>query len=61
MPNNNPFALPCALLFLLPGSRKAFFLGDGAGVGKGRQIAALIKEYWRNVRGKGGRDSSQQG
>ena len=63
------------------GARKAFFLGDGAGVGKastyvrvalpqmfriylfrlltpawflivvlqGRQIAALIKEYWRKV------------
>jgi hypothetical protein len=28
------------------GSRAGFFLGDGAGVGKGRQIAALIKEMW---------------
>lgn len=28
------------------GSRKGFFLGDGAGVGKGRQIAALIKEFF---------------
>eukprot|EP00879_Flechtneria_rotunda_P009637 GHRR01010084.1.p1 GENE.GHRR01010084.1~~GHRR01010084.1.p1 ORF type:complete len:1075 (+),score=467.79 GHRR01010084.1:930-4154(+) len=28
------------------GARAGFFLGDGAGVGKGRQIAALIKEYW---------------
>ncbi|KAK9815308.1 hypothetical protein WJX72_001386 [[Myrmecia] bisecta] len=27
--------------------RAGFFLGDGAGVGKGRQIAALIKEHWR--------------
>lgn len=26
------------------GSRAGFFLGDGAGVGKGRQIAAMIKE-----------------
>ncbi|MEW5318589.1 MAG: hypothetical protein WDW38_009802 [Sanguina aurantia] len=26
-------------------SRAGFFLGDGAGVGKGRQIAALIKEF----------------
>ena len=23
-----------------------FFLGDGAGVGKGRQIAGIIYEYW---------------
>lgn len=28
------------------GHRAGFFLGDGAGVGKGRQIAALIKEMW---------------
>jgi hypothetical protein len=28
------------------GARAGFFLGDGAGVGKGRQIAALTKEYW---------------
>lgn len=28
------------------GSRAGFFLGDGAGVGKGRQIAAAIKEMW---------------
>jgi len=26
--------------------RPGFFLGDGAGVGKGRQIAALIKQHW---------------
>ena len=25
------------------------FLGDGAGVGKGRTIAGLIWENWRNV------------
>jgi F0F1-type ATP synthase beta subunit len=31
---------------LYAGARAGFFLGDGAGVGKGRQIAALIKEYW---------------
>lgn len=30
----------------LSGKRAGFFLGDGAGVGKGRQIAALIKDYW---------------
>ena len=28
------------------GARGGFFLGDGAGVGKGRQIAALIKAMW---------------
>jgi hypothetical protein len=28
------------------GGRPGFFLGDGAGVGKGRQIAALTKECW---------------
>ena len=28
------------------GSRAGFFLGDGAGVGKGRQIAAMIKEEY---------------
>ena len=31
---------------LADGSRAGFFLGDGAGVGKGRQIAATIKEMW---------------
>ena len=31
---------------VLAGNRAGFFLGDGAGVGKGRQIAALIKDYW---------------
>ncbi|KXZ54936.1 hypothetical protein GPECTOR_3g106 [Gonium pectorale] len=31
---------------LSDGSRAGFFLGDGAGVGKGRQIAAVIKEFW---------------
>ena len=30
----------------MPGTRPGFFLGDGAGVGKGRQIAGLIKEFW---------------
>ncbi|GFH20548.1 uncharacterized protein HaLaN_17689 [Haematococcus lacustris] len=29
--------------FLPSGERCGFFLGDGAGVGKGRQIAALVK------------------
>lgn len=31
---------------LTDGERRGFFLGDGAGVGKGRQIAALIKQHW---------------
>ena len=31
---------------MAPGERAGFFLGDGAGVGKGRQIAGLIKEFW---------------
>lgn len=31
---------------LKDGSRAGFFLGDGAGVGKGRQIAAMIKQFW---------------
>ena len=30
--------------FLHGGVRKGFFLGDGAGVGKGRQLAAMILE-----------------
>ncbi len=28
------------------GTRPGFFLGDGAGVGKGRQISGLIKDFW---------------
>ena len=28
--------------------RLGFFLGDGAGVGKGRQIAALCKQHWHD-------------
>lgn len=31
---------------LVGGKRPGFFLGDGAGVGKGRQIAALIKQHF---------------
>ena len=34
------------------GSRPGFFLGDGAGVGKGREIAALILDYWRSSPGR---------
>ncbi|GLC46848.1 hypothetical protein PLESTB_001541000 [Pleodorina starrii] len=34
-----------------PQPRAGFFLGDGAGVGKGRQIGAIIRECWsRGVR-----------
>ena len=33
------------------GPRAGFFLGDGAGIGKGRQIAATVLEHWR----RGGR------
>jgi hypothetical protein len=29
------------------GHRAGFFLGDGAGVGKGRQVAGLIYEHRR--------------
>lgn len=39
--SSNPYAPPV---------RQGFFLGDGAGVGKGRQIAALIKDLWNQVR-----------
>ena len=31
---------------LASGERKGFFLGDGAGVGKGRQLAGIILENW---------------
>nr|GEX46630.1 protein FORGETTER 1 isoform X2 [Tanacetum cinerariifolium] len=34
------------------GSRAGFFLGDGAGVGKGRTIAGLIWENWHHGRRK---------
>ena len=30
-----------------PAVRKGFFLGDGAGVGKGRQLAGIIYENWQ--------------
>lgn len=35
----------CDPSFECSGSTAGFFLGDGAGVGKGRQIAAMIKEH----------------
>ncbi|XP_024463441.2 protein FORGETTER 1 isoform X1 [Populus trichocarpa] len=34
------------------GARAGFFIGDGAGVGKGRTIAGLIWENWRHARRK---------
>ncbi|GAQ77984.1 protein with Helicase_C domain [Klebsormidium nitens] len=34
---------------LANGDRQGYFIGDGAGVGKGRQIAAIIAEYMRIV------------
>jgi len=37
---------------LADGSRAGFFLGDGAGVGKGRTIAGLIWENWKQGRTK---------
>lgn len=37
---------------LADGTRAGFFLGDGAGVGKGRTIAGLIWENWKRERTK---------
>ena len=38
---------------LLPdGSRKGFFIGDGTGVGKGRQIAGIILDNFMQGRTK---------
>ncbi|XP_076928744.1 protein FORGETTER 1-like [Bidens hawaiensis] len=34
------------------GTRAGFFIGDGAGVGKGRSVAALIWENWQHGRRK---------
>ncbi|KAJ6432365.1 hypothetical protein OIU84_019581 [Salix udensis] len=34
------------------GARAGFFIGDGAGVGKGRTVAGLIWENWRHARRK---------
>jgi hypothetical protein len=40
-------------LYHLPtGARAGFFIGDGAGVGKGRTIAGLIWENWKQGRHK---------
>lgn len=40
------------LQHLQDGSRAGFFVGDGAGVGKGRTIAGLIWENWQHGRRK---------
>ncbi|XP_015055769.1 protein FORGETTER 1 [Solanum pennellii] len=40
------------LQFLPNGTRAGFFVGDGAGVGKGRTIAGLIWENWHHDRRK---------
>ena len=36
--------------FLPDGSRAGYLIGDGAGVGKGREIAGIIFENWKNGR-----------
>lgn len=38
--------------FLPNGERLGFFIGDGTGVGKGREIAAIIMDNWRRGRKK---------
>jgi hypothetical protein len=40
------------LQHLADGTRAGFFVGDGAGVGKGRTIAGLIWENWKHGRRK---------
>ncbi|GBG72349.1 hypothetical protein CBR_g11926 [Chara braunii] len=37
---------------LKDGTRAGFFIGDGAGVGKGRTVAGVIKENWKHGRRK---------
>ena len=39
-------------IFFINGARAGFFIGDGAGVGKGRTIAGLIWENWHHYRRK---------
>ena len=36
--------------FLPTGERSGFFLGDGVGLGKGRQLAGMVLDSWRNGR-----------
>ena len=38
--------------FVFFDNRAGFFIGDGAGVGKGRTIAGLIWENWHHARRK---------
>lgn len=46
------FVLQKHLQHLPDGTRAGFFVGDGAGVGKGRTIAGLILENWQHGRRK---------
>lgn len=46
------FVLQKHLQHLPDGTRAGFFLGDGAGVGKGRTMAGLIMENWQQGRKK---------
>jgi len=39
-------------MYLQTGERHGFFIGDGAGVGKGRQLAGIILENWLRGRKK---------
>jgi hypothetical protein len=43
---------PGARGFLDTGARRGFFIGDGTGVGKGREIAGIILDNWRQGRKK---------
>ncbi|WP_267895103.1 strawberry notch-like NTP hydrolase domain-containing protein [Sphingomonas sp. STIS6.2] len=40
--------------------RTGFFLGDGTGAGKGRQVAAIILDQWLRGRRKQPRRSSRE-
>lgn len=46
------FLLQRHVQHLPDGARAGFFIGDGAGVGKGRTIAGLILENWHHGRRK---------
>jgi hypothetical protein len=46
------YACQCHDTYLGNGQRRGFFLGDGAGVGKGRQLAGIILENWIQGRQK---------
>ena len=46
------YASQCHETFLANTSRRGFFLGDGAGVGKGRQLAGIVFENYQRGRKK---------